>query len=258
MKNLLCVAAVVFIILPLSAFPQGPSGPFSSTPPKLKTGIGLDYISRSIDWEGEDQLSKLEAFSIGLQLDLEIAKGFNINLLAGLSFSDCGGTVFRDLPFSLEYGAGGMQGILLGGSLAKSLFSLGDFEMDVWGKFVSSIGSKKKWALTDLAVEGEAAGKLTWFEAAVGPRIFYRGYERISPYVSFLYSPLWGDFQMEETILELTGTEKKKIRGDGLVRVSLGGILDLTEKLSLRGEAGIIPREGSVDTSASLELLFAF
>jgi len=259
MKNSLAAAFLLAVLLPLPAFPlSSPPGPFSSDPPKLRAGIGLDYMSRAIDLEGEAQSSRLKSRSVGLRFDMEIAEGFNMNLTAGLSFSDCGGMVFRKLPFSLEYQAGDMQGVRLGGNLAKRLFSSGDFEMDVWGQFVSSIGSMKKWKLADLAVEGEAEGKLTWFEVLAGPRIFYRGYENVSPYLAVLYCPLWGSFQMDETIMELEGTEKKEIRGDGLVRVSLGCTWDIAGKLSLRGEAGVIPRKGAADLGASLELLFAF
>lgn len=258
MNNRLAAACLLAVLFPVSAFPLSRPDPFSSDPPKLMAGFGLDYVSRTIDWKGEAQSSRLKSWSAGLRFDMEIAEGFNLDLMAGISFSDCGGMIFRKLPFSLEYQAGDIQGVMLGGNLAKRLFSSGDFEMEVWGQFVSSIGSMKKWKLEGLAVEGEAAGRLTWFEASAGPRLFYRGYENVSPYLAVLYCPLWGSFQMDETIMELEGAEKKDIRGDGFVRVSLGCIWDIAGKLSLRAEAGAVPRKGAADLGASLGLLFAF
>ena len=70
-------------------------------------------------WALVGRLAAGESRSVGLRFDMEIAEGFNMNLTAGLSFSDCGGMVFRKLPFSLEYQAGDMQGVRLGGNLAK-------------------------------------------------------------------------------------------------------------------------------------------
>ena len=92
-----------------------------------------------------------------------------------------------------------------------------------------------------------------------GASLVYAAYENFVPYLGVSLSWLWGDFRMTETMGDLQGTQIRKIKQKGLIRISLGTTFQLARQFSLRGEAGIIPAKGGTDlerlSQASLWIL---
>jgi len=224
----------------------------------IKLGLGADTLSRNVQWDKGPDGSKLKATNVFLASEFEFPIDLTLGLFAGLSFSDFKGLLFQNLPFSVEYQAGAVQGILLGGELRKGLFSFGDFETEAAAQFVSSLGSTKKWPIEGFAVPGETLGKPKWSQLNAGASLVYAVYENFRPYLGVSLSWLWGNFRMTETMGDLEGTQVREMRQKGLVRISLGTTFQVTRQFGLRGEAGIVPAKGGTDLSASLKLLYGF
>jgi len=224
----------------------------------IKLGLGADTLSRNVQWDKGPDGSKLKATNVFLASEFEFPIDLTLGLFAGLSFSDFKGLLFQDLPFSVEYQAGAVQGILLGGELRKGLFSFGDFETEAAAQFVSSLGSTKKWPIEGFAVPGETSGKPKWSQLNAGASLVYAAYENFRPYLGVSLSWLWGNFRMTETMGDLQGTQIREIKQKGLVRISLGTTFQVARQFGLKGEVGIVPIKGGTDLSASLRLLYGF
>lgn len=259
MKKAVILAAMAVILVWLSspALAQDRS-PVSQGGLTVRPGLRLEILSRTLKWDGEDATSKLKAPLLAATAVLEFEGGVDLALTAGVSFSDFKGLVFRKLPFSLDYQAGGVTGILVGIAVGKSLFEAGDFEIKASGRLVSSFGLNKTWAIEGLAVDGQAKGKPSWIQIAAGPSLVYTGAGSLRPYASLEFVWLQGSFSMRETVDVLNGTEDKKFKGKGLFQVSLGGIYDLSDALSVEAEAYALPYGGGLDIGGRAGILFSF
>jgi hypothetical protein len=224
----------------------------------IKLGLGADALSRSVQWDKGPDGSKLKVYNVFLASEFDLPIDLTLGLFAGLSFSDFKGLLFQNLPFSVDYQAGAVQGILLGGELRKSLFSFGSFETEAAAQFVSSLGSTKKWPIEGFAVKGETQGKPKWSQLHAGASLVYTAFKNLRPYLGLSLSWLWGDFRMTETMGDLQGTQIREIRQKGVVRIALGTTLQVARQFGLRGEAGIVPVKGGTDLSTSLRLLYGF
>ncbi|MDH4197151.1 MAG: hypothetical protein OEW05_07080, partial [Candidatus Aminicenantes bacterium] len=138
------------------------------------------------------------------------------------------------------------------------LLSSGAIEMDVWGRYVTSLGTTKTWPIEGFGAPGEAVGKPDWTLAEVGPRLVYAGFQNAAPYLAVTANWLWGDFKIDESLGELEGSEIKKVRGLGHVRAAAGTTLDLSSRVAVWGEAGLIPRSGGLDWNIRGALRFSF
>ena len=224
----------------------------------IKLGLGTDALSRNVQWDKGPDGSKLKAYNVTLASEFEFPIDLTLGLFAGLNFSDFNGLLCRTLPFSLNYQAGAVKGVVLGAELRKGLFSFGDFETEATARFVSSFGSTKKWPIEGFAVPGETRGKPKWSQLDAGASLVYTAYKKFRPYLGLSLSWLWGEFQMKETMGDLQGTQLRKLSQKGLVRMSLGTTFQWTRRFGFRGEAGIVPVKGGTDLSASLRLLYGF
>jgi hypothetical protein len=130
--------------------------------------------------------------------------------------------------------------------------------VDLRGQFIASFGLSKKWKLQGLAVDGSADGKPVWMNASVGPLLTYRGWKGVTPFLCPRFDYLWGSFEFKETIQELTGSEKKEIKGKGRFSLGMGADFELSSSLRFRGEAGFYPRSGGTDFSFTIQTLVAF
>ncbi len=226
--------------------------------PQFLTGLGFDHFSRTISWDEGEGLSSLKALFFTLQEDIKVGRDMRLKLMAGLSLSSFNGLVFRELPISLEYGAGAIEGLVLGAALRSRLFKLGDFEIEAVGRVVSSFGSRKIWPLEGFPVEGEAIGRPSWFEVAAGARVVYLFFGKFYPYIAVSGNWLRGSFQMSQTLEDLSGQENKKVKGKSLFLAAFGGTFDVSPKLTIHGEAGFLPYAGGVDGAVSLGIFYVF
>ncbi len=209
--------------------------------PRMKLGLGLEYFSRTLTWDGDTRSSVMTAALGCLRLEYEIQKGFTLAAFLGYGFSNFNGLVFRGLPFSLDYEAGAAGGFLGGIEAEKSLFSTGDFEIGIQAQYVLSLGGTKSLTIAELNQAGTAEGKATWMRVQAGPVVRYTGYQDLTPYLTITYNRLWGTYTMNETVLELTGAEEKKIAGAGSIGAAFGIIYEALPNFSLKGEVAAIP-----------------
>ncbi|MDH4217222.1 MAG: hypothetical protein OEY18_06015 [Candidatus Aminicenantes bacterium] len=231
------VAVLIVLSLPRSSFPQIQEEPSF----RIKPGIHFEYFSRKITWDDKKHTSDLKSTMIALNTELEMDWGLSLNGIIGFAMTSFDGLVFRQLPFSVELEVGNIEGYILGAELKKSLFSLNNFEIGVFGQIVHNIGKKKDWDTTVLNVQGTITGKPTWTRASVGPVFQYTGLERFYPYLRVCYNKLWGTFQMDQVIQTLEGTEEKKINGTNMFEGTLGSIFELGKGFSFRGEIHLLP-----------------
>lgn len=238
-----CLAALIALCLPRFSFSQ-----FQDEPSlRIKPGIHFEYFSRKITWDDKTHTSDVKSFMIALNTEFEMEWGLSLNGIVGFAMTSFDGLVFRQLPFSVELEVGSIEGFILGAELKKSLFSLNNLEIGVFGQIVHNIGIKKDWDITVLSVQGTVTGKPTWTRASVGPEFRYTGWERFYPYLRVGYNKLWGTFKMDQAIQTLSGTEKKEINEKNVFEGTLGSILELGKGFSLKGEIRMIPYSGGID-----------
>ena len=224
----------------------------------LAAGLGYEYLSRTVVWSGDEADSKLTSNMLSARAEFGLAKGVIVGLTAGFSLSDVSGLVFDDLPISLLYDGSAIPGLVLGADVLVPIKKLGDFEMKAAGRIVYSSGLSKTWPLEGFAVEGEAEGKPGWMEIAVGPRLDYRFFSRVVPYVELAGRWLTARFRMSETLGELAGEEKRKVGGDFAFGAALGADGEVSRRVLVKGKIGIMPFAGGVDTVATVGVLYMF
>jgi hypothetical protein len=236
-RGLPSVLIVAAIFLLLAAVPSRAA----ETSISFRAGISFEHFSRTITWDDKTQTSKSSVNLITARGEIELRPGVVLDLAAGVSLSNFNGLLFTHLPISLEYQAGAATGLLLGAGVRARVLTFGDFEIEGAGRFVYSLGLTKTWPLEGFTVPGNSKGGPTWMRASAGPRISYLFFGKFVPYLNVSVSWFSGSFKMNETLGELSGQESKKIRGKGFVEVSLGGDYKISERLSLRAEAGFLP-----------------
>lgn len=221
--------------------------------PRMKLGLGLEYFSRTLAWDGDTRTSVMTAALGCLRLEYELQKGFSLAAFLGYGFSNFNGLVFRGLPFSLDYEAGAAGGFLGGLEAEKSLFKAGDFEIGIQAQYVLSLGGTKSLTIADLNQAGTAEGKATWMRVQAGPVVRYTGYQDLTPYLALSYDRLWGTYTMNETVLELTGAEDKAIAGAGSIGAALGILYDPFPNFNLKGEITALPYKKIAVTGLGLD-----
>lgn len=223
-------------------------------PPRFNTGVGFEFISRTVSWDGGTQTSRLRSLLFTVQEDIALTAGLRLRLAAGLALANPNGLVFRGLPISLDYEAGSMPGLAAGASLRGRLASFGDFEIDGEARVVSSLGFARNRPLEGFAVEGSSRGKTTWVQASAGPRISYLIFGRFVPYLAVSGTWMGTRFRMEETLGDLAGAEKLSGRGKSYVEIALGTDWRLSSRISLQARAGFLPYPGGVDSAVSVSV----
>jgi len=225
---------------------------------RIRPALGFEYFNRTITWDNEAYTSKFKPMLFTLDLEVEVIKHFFVNLTGGYSLSNFNGLVFRQLPFSLDYEAGNLGGILLGGGLRANFVVGGDFEMDLGAQFVTYLGSTETWLLSGLNTDGTASGKATWYRIQGGPVFWYKGFVDFSPYIRVGVDTLWGKFRMTETISTLIGVEDKDIKSKALFVVAVGTLYEPASNLGLKGEVFVLPHSKGLDYGAQAKIILSF
>jgi hypothetical protein len=232
--------------------------PASENGAAWRTGIGIDYFSRTITWDDNTRTSKASATLVAAREEVELRPGLAFDLAAGLSLSNFNGLAFSNLPISIDYGAGAVSSLFVGAGFRARFFRHGKLEIEGVGRFVYCLGSTKTWALEGFAVEGHATGRPSWIEASLGPRISLVFGGKLVPFVTISGNWFSGSFKMAETLGDLSGSEKKTVRAKGFVEVSLGARCQVSKRACLAAEAGFLPRAGGVDGALSAGLTYRF
>jgi len=230
---------------------------------RLQAGVDADLFSRSVVWDERTGSSVLKSALGTVRVGLELPGGASFALLAGYGTINGNGLIFRNLPFSIDYEGGSLGSILTGAEALVPLFKPGKWEVGVSGRVLLSFGLGGEWTLTELAQIGTFSGRADALMLQVGPRLAYRGFETFTPYLTVFYDGLWASFTLEENINPLTGSEEKKIRGQGAVGAALGMTIEPSPSLRLKAEGFLIPYtklEGGlkINLGASLRTIFLF
>jgi hypothetical protein len=256
------VSIVLFAVSPAAsgqAYGQAHSASGSSG---LRAGLSLGYFSRAIelDEEVEDVIPKMTSLLASLVLQYEFRPGFSVAAHVGYSSSTFDGLTFRGLPYSIIFDseAGGISGLLAGAEVEVSVLEGAAIGVEILGQFFASLGLNKEWEIPGLAVEGSVKGKPIWMKASVGPVLTLRSLGGFTPFVYPRFDYLWGNFELEQTVQDLTGSEQLDFKGKSRFGVGLGADFDLSASLRIRGEAGLYPRRGGADFSFTVQTLLEF
>jgi hypothetical protein len=223
----------------------------------FSAGLGYEYLSRTVVWNGDTDASRLRANIVTARADFEFDNGIVFILSAGLAPTDVAALTFNTLPIGLQYDGAPLTGFAFGAEAFAPIHQYSDFEIGGTGRFVYSFGMEKTWPLEDFAVEGEAKGSLSWLEAAIGGRVSYLSFERIIPYLEISVRWLHAGFEMTETLGDLGGTETKRVDDLGF-GVALGADADLTDRLGAKVKVGLVPYSGGADGLVTVGLLYKF
>lgn len=224
----------------------------------LSAGFGLESLSRTVFWKGDDAPARILAGLFSARADLGLRGGAIVSFSAGFVLTDYKDLLFNGLPVALELDAHPLAGFSLGAEALVPVRRWSDFEMSGTGRIVYSFGMSKTWTLEGFAVPGEAEGQSGWFEAAAGPRLSYLVFGRIVPYVEVWGRWLLAGFTMNEALGDLTGTQTRRVPGDFSFSASLGADAAVTGRISVRTKAGFRPYSGGVDGLFSLGVLYKF
>lgn len=225
----------------------------------VKPGLGFDYFSRTVSWDEKKYTSKIKSYFITAGVEYAPIEKLSLTALAGYGSANANGLVFRQLPFSVDLEAGGISGLVLGAEAAtKNLIPVGNFEIDFEARFVVYLGSTKTMDVTGLAVKGQVQGKPAWNQFTVGPVVTYKGFYYFSPYFAVGINKFWGSFKMDQTIQDLTGSEKKDFKGEGLIHLAIGTAYEFSDTISVKGEARFLPHKNGVDFGAMARLTLTF
>jgi hypothetical protein len=246
---------VLFLSAVFAHIAAGPSVA-SENKASFRAGISFEHFSRTVD--DKTRLSKSSADLIAARAEIEPRPGLVFDLEAGLSLSNFNGLRFVHLPISIDYEAGAVTGLFVGAGARAGLLRLGDFEIEGVGRFVYSLGSTKTWPLEGFTVPGTSRGGPTWMRASAGPRISYLFFGKFVPYIDVSASWFSAKFKLDETLGDLSGQETRKLKGKSLVEISLGADYRISDRISLKAEAGFLPYAGGVDGAVSAGFLFFF
>ncbi len=224
----------------------------------ISPGVGFEYFSRTINWDEETSTSKLKSHFFTIDTEIEFPSELFFRAVLGFSSSNYDSLIFRELPLSIELDVGSINGYILGADVKKGLIQSEALRIDVFGQFFYGLGKKTEWEIPGLAVEGSVEGKPTWMRVSVGPVFTYTGFDSFYPYLYLSYNTLWGKFNLDQVIQDLTGNEEKKIKGESSICVSPGFTFKLSDSLSLKSEANIMPYKDGIDFGVSIKAMYSF
>lgn len=224
-----------------------------------QTGLSFNYLTRTYtSSEDKDTNNKLSVLVLSLFKDFNFAHNWSFNLSAGIAINNFNGLIFNRLPISLEYQAGVTPAIYFGASLSRKIMSVDEFAIDLTAKARSSLGFKKSWNLQGFGEPGISSGTNYWLDIALGPRLFYNISGNFIPYISVAARYFLGQFEMNEKIGDLVGSQKKNLTGKSLIEATLGFHLKISPKFAVRSEACFLPYSGGIDSFFHASLLFEF
>jgi hypothetical protein len=226
--------------------------------PEFGLGLAAGAFSRTVSAGAAAGQTKVRATTLTLSGKCRPAAWLVLELFAGLSSTNPGGLVFDGLPISIDYEAGAIRGLLLGGGLAARIAAIGRFEIEGAGRFVYSQGATKARPMSGFAVPGSAAAKPVWLEASLGPLVRYRASSRFVPYLRVAADWFRGGLTVGETLGDLAGRQKLTLKAKGFLEAALGAEVALAARLGISVEAGLLPRPGGADAAASAGLFYRF
>jgi len=219
----------------------------------IAAGLSAEFLSRTVVWGDDTAPSRWSGGLVGARAEFGFGRGVLIGVSAGLSLSDVSGLTFWTLPITLRYDGAPLMGISMGADALAPLRRFSSFEIGATGRIVYSLGMKGSWPLEGFAVEGEASGTLSWLEAAIGPRLTYRGFAKVAPFLEITARWLHAGMEMSESLADLAGRETKRVDAVS-VGAALGADAELGPRLTLKAKAGLVPGSQGVGALISIGL----
>jgi len=239
------------------ALAAGPAPAATVDIASVAAGLHYEYLSRTMTWNGDAASSRLQSHLVTARADFRLAAGILVGLSAGFASTGDGTLTFATLPISLRYDGSRFGGFVMGADAVVPVAEFSGFEISGTGRFVYCFGSSRTWPLEGFAVEGEASGRSSWLEGAIGPRVSSRAFSGIVPYLEIWVRWLHAGFEMTETLGDLAGAETKSV-DDFSFSVALGADAALTDRIDLKALAGLAPCAGGVDGLVSVGLSYKF
>lgn len=225
---------------------------------KFCLGLGAATFSRTVSSGTAADLTRVRATNLSISGTYRPAPWLVLELFAGLSSTNPDGLIFEALPVSIDYEAGAIRGLLFGAGLAARIGAFGRFEIEGAGRIVYSQGTTKTLPMSDFTVSGSAGAKPAWLEASLGPRLIYRASPGFVPYLRVAADLFRASLTMTETLGDLSGRQKLTLKAKAFLEAALGADVKLGARLTLRAEAGLLPRPGGADAAASAGLFYRF
>jgi hypothetical protein len=219
-------------------------------------GLTTDLFNRGIKWGNES--STLKSLNLMLEARAKNLGGlFNLNLFAGLGNTNLNGMVFDYLPITLDYEGGSISGIILGLGIDKTVFTASSFNFGWMADFAFDVGFKKSFILEDFITPGEAQAEPDWAQASAGIFVLYDGLEKVQPFLQIAGSKLWGNLKMTEKIEDLIGGQSQDLKGAGIMSITLGWNISLSQKIHLTPRVRVYPGSKTA-VGGGLSLFYAF
>jgi len=225
---------------------------------RIKATAGFEYFQRTIAWDESDETTKLKSSLFTFRPSLEFNQRVALAGVVGYTLSNHASITCRELPISVELDSGSIGGWIFGGELAAMLVETGDFEIGVRGEYVIYTGKEQILEIPGLAVEGEMTTQSQWRRAHAGLQFTYVRYTYIYPYLRVAYDDLRGRLDIQQDILDLTGSQERTLKSRGKFNAVLGLDYEPIDRWTIKGELSILPNSSSVDWGAMASLSYAF
>ncbi len=86
----------------------------------------------------------------------------------------------------------------------------------------------------------------------------YLAFAYMYPYVRIAYDDISGSYLVQQTILDLTGSQDRDIKAHGVINATLGLIYEPMERFRFKAEFQILPNKDTVDLGAAASLSYLF
>ena len=105
--------------------------------------------------------------------------------------------------------------------------------------------------IPDLPVDGSMSATPKWQRWQAGLQVNYLAFAYLYPYVRIAYDDISGSYLVQQTILDLTGSQERDIAAHGL-------IYEPMERFLFKAEFQILPNKDTVDLGAAASLSYLF
>ena len=224
----------------------------------FQAGAGFEYLNRTIAWDGSEETSKLKAMQFTFRPGLILNDRITIGGIIGYTLADHGSMILRDVPLSRELDMGNLGGMLFGGELEAVLAEMGNFEIGIQGEYVYYNGKEDSVDIPDLAVEGSMSAKPKWQRWQAGLQLSYIAYAYLYPYVRIAYDDISGTYEVQQTILDLTGSQERDLNAHGVINATVGLFYEPMERFLFKAEIQILPNKDAIDLGVAASLSYLF
>jgi hypothetical protein len=248
--------SVIMMMFTTTTYAQRESGLITDL--RIKTGAGFEYMARTLSWDDSEEDSTLKTMMFTFRPALEINRRITLGGIVGYALPDFDKVFFRELPLSLQLDLSSISSWVVGGELEAALFEIRDFEIGVRGEYVYYMGTEDTMEIPLPSADGEALTTSSWSRIHAGVQVTYIPYSFFYPYLRLAYDSLAGSFDVQQTILDLSGAQKRDFTSKGKFNAVVGLFYEPLDRLEIRGEVQIIPNGDNVDFAVAAGLTYVF